>query len=100
MQKELAMTPFTADVRLAARTIHHLPDTAGLQLRCEEGTLWLTLDHDPRDIILEPGETFVADGHRRGIVYALRDARLLVRRVPAAAEQPRPAPRAALASPA
>lgn len=70
------MEPTPHHVRLAARAIHSIDDVAGLQLRCEEGSLWLTLDHDTRDVILEAGETYVGTEHRRGLVYALGDARL------------------------
>lgn len=38
------------------------------------GTLWLTLDHDTRDIVLEPGESFRVDGRQRVLVHALSDA--------------------------
>lgn len=27
-----------------------------LRLRSVSGTLWITIDHDPRDIVLEPGQ--------------------------------------------
>lgn len=72
------MSPHPLDLRLAARAVHRIDDVHGLQLRCNEGALWLTLDHDPRDVILEAGETFHGTEHRRGVVYALQDARLSV----------------------
>lgn len=65
----------TQDIRLPARAVHSIADAAGVQLRCHEGALWLTLDHDPRDVIIEAGETYVGTEHRRAIVYALGDAR-------------------------
>lgn len=82
------MRTLSQDLRLPARAVHSIPDVAGLQLRCNEGTLWLTLDNDPRDVILEAGETFVGTEHRKGVVYALKEARLSVAPL-AAAGQPR-----------
>jgi hypothetical protein len=36
------------------------------------GTSWITLDNDLRDIVLGPGEEFVADAPGRAIACALR----------------------------
>jgi hypothetical protein len=55
---------------LAARGLLEVPDIAGVHLSCEQGSLWITLDNDPRDIVLEAGETFFGSGHRRALVYA------------------------------
>ncbi len=66
-------------VRLAPRAVFTIADAAGLQLACSEGELWVTLDHDPRDVILSAGESFFTTEHRRAIVYALSPARLTVR---------------------
>ena len=43
-----------------------------------EGQLWLTQDGDPRDVILEAGDSFSFDSHGVTLVQALRAARLLV----------------------
>ena len=42
------------------------------RLRGVRGTSWITLDNDRRDIVLGPGEEFVADGPARAIACALR----------------------------
>jgi hypothetical protein len=48
---------------------------AGVRLRCASGTLWLTHPAAPRDIILRPGESFVARaGAGKVVVQALDDA--------------------------
>lgn len=39
---------------------------SGEKIVCQSGALWITQDSDPRDIVLGPGEVFVAD--RSGIV--------------------------------
>lgn len=75
----------TREVRLAHRAIYSLPDAAGLQIQCRAGTLWLTIEGDPRDLVLEPGETFVTGEHRGAVVYALQASRVGVSaRTPAA----------------
>jgi hypothetical protein len=87
--KEHTMDTTSQAIRLAARAIHSIGDVAGVQLRCHEGSLWLTLDHDTRDVIIEAGETYTGTAHRRGIVYALGDARFSVSAAVAPAQQPR-----------
>ena|SRR5688500_3398023 len=64
------------DLQLAHHTIYSLPDAAGIQIGCTEGTVWLTLDGDSRDIILEAGEVFAATEHRRALIYALQPSRI------------------------
>lgn len=43
----------------------------GCRIDCLEGTLWITQDGDPRDIVLMAGEYHVADRCPRLIVQAL-----------------------------
>lgn len=59
------------DLRLQQRSIFSVPDAAGVQIACREGSLWITLDNDPRDIVLNAGESFVGTEHRRALIYAL-----------------------------
>ena len=66
------------EVRLAARAIHVVPDAAGRAIVCVRGSLWITLDHDVRDIVLEAGERFVTREHKRALVYAFRPSTLVV----------------------
>jgi hypothetical protein len=67
------------EVGLAARGMLEIPDVAGVRVTCSQGSLWLTLDNDQRDIVLEPGETFFSTDHRRAIVYAFRASNLALR---------------------
>lgn len=64
------------DLQLAHQATYSLADAAGIQIACREGTLWLTLDGDPRDIVLEAGEAFSTPEHRRALVYALQPSRI------------------------
>ena len=43
----------------------------GTLLRAVKGTLWITIDNDPRDIVLDPGESFVVDSDHPLFVMAL-----------------------------
>ena len=40
-------------------------------LRAESGTLWVTVDGEPEDIVLEPGEARAFDGRARVLATAL-----------------------------
>ena len=48
-----------------------------LCLRAERGTLWVTIDDQPDDIVLEPGERIVLDGKLRALVTPLGDGAAL-----------------------
>ena len=61
-------------IQLAARRLFDIPDAAAVQVRCTSGSLWITLDHDPRDIVLVPGDSFSTPEHRRALLYALEPA--------------------------
>ena len=78
--------PYT--LSLDRRQIHDLPDADGQRLVCEAGSLRITLDHGPRDIVLEPGQAFTPARGQRALVYALEPSRLTVQGVPAPALVP------------
>ena len=63
-------------VRLEKRALHSVADAAGVQIACLEGSVWLTLDGDDQDYVLEAGETFTTGEHRRALIYALAPARI------------------------
>jgi hypothetical protein len=65
-------------VRLPARAIHTLEGAKGLQITAIGGTVWLTQAMDPRDIILTRGQSFILDRPGRAVVYALKDAAIVV----------------------
>lgn len=57
-------------VSLPARQLFALPDASCVQVLCTSGCLWLTLDDDPRDVILHAGDSFSFDEPRRALLYA------------------------------
>jgi len=72
------------EIILAPRGLLEIPDAAGVRFSCDEGCLWITLDNDPRDIVLEPGQCFAGTQHRRALIYALQASTLGLRLDPAA----------------
>ncbi len=79
-------------VSLPTRAVFAVPDGAGVGIECRSGTVWVTLDRDPRDIVLEPGDRFDGTEHRRILVSALTSSCITVSDAqPAAMPLPRPA---------
>ncbi|MEO7548186.1 MAG: DUF2917 domain-containing protein [Ramlibacter sp.] len=64
------------ELMLEPRAIHRISDAAGFHVSCREGSVWITLDDDPRDIVLEAGQCFSSREHRRALIYAFDRARL------------------------
>ena len=59
-------------VSLPARQLFAIADASTARITCTGGCLWLTLDDDPRDVILEPGDSFATGEHRRALLYAMQ----------------------------
>ena len=51
--------------------ISRLPEARATHLCSASGTLWITIDHDTRDIVLEPGQCFVVQSAEAVTVSAL-----------------------------
>jgi hypothetical protein len=82
MRKESAMPEVNRQyevVSLAHQAMFDVSDASVVALRCDEGCVWITLDDDPRDIVLEAGESFETDQRRHALVYALQESTLVVR---------------------
>lgn len=73
---DIALHP--TEIALRTRTLVSVPDASQARFTCREGTLWITLDNDPRDVVLEAGDEFSTGERRRAIVYALQPSRLYV----------------------
>jgi hypothetical protein len=59
-----------------------LRDRAGDRIECVAGVLWITQDGDARDIVLGAGESFRLDRAGSAVLFALADARFVLRRRP------------------
>ncbi|TAM38025.1 MAG: DUF2917 domain-containing protein [Burkholderiaceae bacterium] len=66
------------DMSLRQDAMLRLPDAAGVQIVCRDGTVWITLDRDQRDIVLEAGERFSSTEHRPAVVTALAPSSISV----------------------
>lgn len=76
---------------LLRSSLVELPTQRPLDVACAGGSLWLTLDRDPRDLVLAPGERTRIEAPGRLLAFAFEDAVMEV----APVRLPRPAPRAA-----
>jgi len=60
---------------------HHtlvLENAVGTVIAVERGCLWITLEHDPRDVILLSGMRFEIDRDGRTVIAAEEDSRLSI----------------------
>jgi hypothetical protein len=73
----------TGRFAMLSRSLLELPANRPLDVACAAGTLWLTLDNDSRDLVLERGERARIEANRRVLVYAFDDSVLELREVPA-----------------
>jgi hypothetical protein len=66
------MTRHFADspVRLNTGELLDVNDGEGFLVRCLEGSVWITQSNDPRDIVLEAGQSFVLDKPGLALVCA------------------------------
>lgn len=64
------------DLTLAHQAMFSVSDAAGVQIICHEGSLWVTLDDDPRDIVVDAGGSFLTTEHRRAMIYAMQPSSL------------------------
>lgn len=72
-----AAVPFEGTtLTLAARQVHTVDDSWAVRIACREGALWITLDNDARDWIVEAGESFEAPRQARALLYALGPTRV------------------------
>jgi len=77
MRKEVAMREtIPARLDLERRALFTLDDPSNLNFICRTGTVWITLDGDQRDYVLEAGDCFRTAEHRRALIYALAPTRV------------------------
>jgi hypothetical protein len=58
--------------------VHRIEAGKGLQITAINGVVWLTQANDDRDIILSRGQSFILDRKGLAVVYALKEAAILV----------------------
>ena len=77
-------TPTPTIHRLRRNRVLRLPHPRGWCLRAERGTLWITIDGQPDDITLDPGQSHRFDVRTPVLVTALGDDAVLSAVAPAA----------------
>ena len=65
-----------SDICLSKRQMLSLANGAGVRIEARSGAVWVTQDHDRRDIVLRPGESFTLDGRGQAIVQAFEASRV------------------------
>jgi len=80
--------PLPAEVQLQPRALYCVADASQVRFSCREGALWITLDDDQRDFVIEAGEDFTTPERRRALVYALQPSRLYVEPAARSVETP------------
>ena len=61
-------------VELAARDVVTLQDLRSATLRVTRGTLWITQEDDPQDVVLRAGDNWVVERNGLTVVEAQDDA--------------------------
>jgi hypothetical protein len=76
MQMEMTMlAPLDLEpITLAARSVHRIDNAKGTKVTCVRGVVWVTQEHDARDIILAAGQSVVLDRRGLAVVFAFKDA--------------------------
>lgn len=80
----------TRTIALPARSVHRIQSGKGQLVTCLKGVTWITQANDERDIILSEGQSFVLDRQGLAVVFALKEAAIIVgvARLPAMAPEP------------
>jgi hypothetical protein len=73
---------------LAPGQLLNLEHAAGIRIASRAGSVWITQDGDPRDIVLDAGEAFELDRDSPVIVQAIETA-VVTLEDPAATARPR-----------
>ena len=60
-----------ARIQLSGRQPLSLTNARGTRVRAVDGTSWVTIDHDRRDWVLEPGDELVVDSRARVLLTSL-----------------------------
>ena len=83
------LTPTTH--ALPARQLFTVADASAVRIVCTAGSLWLTLDNDRHDVVLEAGDSYETGERRRALLYAFQASTFEL------APQPQPSMRRKLA---
>lgn len=65
-------------VTLPRRQLFEIPDASAVRIVCTAGCVWLTIDDDLRDFVLEPGDSLDLPDARRALLYAIEPSSFLL----------------------
>lgn len=71
-----ATPPCCGVQEIAKAGIHEVKQALGVTIECLEGSVWVTLDGDLRDLVLDAGQSCKIDRKRRVLIQALDTARV------------------------
>ncbi len=60
--------------RLPKHGLERIAARPGRRVECLHGSLWLTIDGDRRDIVLEPGQGFTLERRDAGVIVSALDS--------------------------
>jgi hypothetical protein len=80
MPFDRTMTEYVRTTRLPQRSALVLDGAAGTIVSVDHGCVWITLERDPRDVVLTAGMRFEIDRGGRTVVVAEEDTRLRLTR--------------------
>jgi hypothetical protein len=63
---------------LPRHAVYSVGDASAVRITCRSGSVWITLDDDPVDVVLAPGEQFTTPLRRRALVSALESSCIAV----------------------
>lgn len=67
---------------IAKDKILEIKQALGVTIECLEGSVWVTLDGNMRDVILDAGQSFHVDRKQRVLIQALATARVRMMQSP------------------
>lgn len=76
----MTLDRFPANVALAAGEVLRIAAPRGLEVRCEQGHLWITEEAQPDDVWLAPGQRVRLVGEGIAVLEAKGEARLRIAR--------------------
>ena len=69
-----AISPRAHHLKLLRGAQLKLRDATGQTLSTSSGVIWITEENNPRDIVLQPGQSFRLHGEGLAMIEALTDA--------------------------
>ena len=65
-------------LNLRKQALFTVPDASKVRIGVTDGSVWITLDNDTKDYVLDACGVFTTTQPRRAIVYALQPSRITV----------------------